>query len=266
MKKTVIILLGMLLSVLQIHSQCDPRLSVKTPDDPAHFIKSFDAFMPEEKDSVLNYTLLLKKGVNYKIEIFETDDYRQGATYSLYEGDKLLAVNHSDKTGKSYPSYNFKCGNSMTYNMIVRKINTGKYCASWVIQEVKDSGEKHFELSVPDKPAEPDKTNFIIVETMPEFIAGKGVESFKDWINANLVYPKEAQDNKISGRVYINFVVDTDGSVTDVKVIRGVHPVLDKAALDLIKSSPKWEKAGKQRGQSVRVAFTFPITFELSSK
>ncbi|MFO7659119.1 MAG: energy transducer TonB [Bacteroidales bacterium] len=266
MKKTVILLLGLFLSVWQIYSQCDPRLSVKVPDDPDHFIKSFDAFMPEEKDSVLNYTLLLKKGVNYKIEIFEADNYRQSATYSLYEGDRLLASNQTSQTGKSHQSYNFKSTNTMTYNMIVRKTGQGKYCASWVIQEVKDSGEKHFELSVPEKPSEPEKTNFVIVEEMPEFIKGKGIDAFRVWISQNFVYPKEAQDNKISGKVYINFVVDTDGSVTDAKVIRSVQPVLDKAALNLVRSSPKWEKPGKQRGQPVRVQYTFPIVYELGSK
>lgn len=266
MKKAVIILIGIFLTVWQAFTQCDPRLSVKVPDNADHFIKSFDAFMPGEKDSVQNYTLLLKKGVNYKIEIFETGDYRQGATYSLYEGDRLLAVNQGPQTGKSHQSYNFKSTNTMTYNMIVRKTGQGKYCASWVIQELNETGKDEVKISPPEVPSKPDETNFIIVEDMPEFITGKGTEAFKGWIMANLVYPKEAQDNKISGRVYINFVVDTDGSVTDAKVIRGVHPVLDKAALNLVKSSPKWEKPGKQRGQSVRVAFTFPIIFALGSK
>lgn len=261
MRKLLSLLILSFILDLPLFSQCDPRLIMKIPENPDHFIKSFAAFMPDENDTILKYTLLLHEGMNYKIEIFETDEFIGGASYSLYEGNKLIGTNFTEGSGKSHPSFNFKCQKSLSYDIIVRKMKKGKYCASWVIQEVKDSGESYFDFSGANKGTE--KVNFVVVEDMPEFIAGKGIESFKNWIQQNLVYPEEALKKRISGKIYVTFVVDEKGDVVDVKIVRGVGPILDKAALDLIKSSPRWEKPGMQRGKKVRVAFTFPIAYVL---
>lgn len=251
---------------LSLYSQCDPRLIMKIPENPDHFIKSFAAFMPGENDSILKYTLMLHEGVNYKIEVFETDDFRGGASYSLYEGNKLIGTNYAKDSGKNHPSFSFKCQKSLAYDIIVRKIKNGKYCASWVIQEVKDSGESYFDFSQANKGPEKKKENFVVVDEMPEFIVGKGIESFKSWIQQHLVYPEEALKAGISGKVFVNFIVDEKGDVVDVKIVRGVDPILDKAAFNLIKSSPRWEKPGIQRGKKVRVAFTFPIAYALKQE
>ncbi|UCG28654.1 MAG: energy transducer TonB [Bacteroidales bacterium] len=102
---------------------------------------------------------------------------------------------------------------------------------------------------------------FFIVEDMPSF-QGKGQEGFREWIAKNLRYPEIAAENGISGRVFVQFVVEPDGSVNKVEVIRGVDPALDKEAIRVVSSSPKWEP-GKQRGKPVRVSYTFPIVFVL---
>ena len=102
---------------------------------------------------------------------------------------------------------------------------------------------------------------FLVVEDMPTF-QGQEKDAFRIYIQQNLKYPVIAQENGISGRVYVSFVVDRDGSVTNVQVVRGVDPSLDKEAVRVVKSSPKWSP-GKQRGRSVRVSFTFPIVFQL---
>jgi len=102
---------------------------------------------------------------------------------------------------------------------------------------------------------------FIIVEDMPSF-QGKGQEGFREWIGKNLRYPEIAAENGISGRVYVRFVVEPDGSVSKVELVRGVDPALDKEAIRVVSSSPKWSP-GKQRGKPVRVAYTFPINFVL---
>jgi TonB family protein len=266
MKKSINLMMLGLLAGWQVFSQCDARLSMKVPDDPDHFIKSFDAFMPNENDSVLKYTLLLHKGIKYKIEVFENDDFRGGASYSLYEGDRLLGANYTKETGKNFASFEFKCQNSLVYDMVIRKIIRGKYCASWVIQEMKDSGESYFEFSDPKKSGEGHDDIFVVVDEMPEFIAGQGVEPFKVWIAKNLVYPDEAKEKGISGKIFVNFVVDEEGNVVNAKVIHAVHPILDQAALKLIRSSPKWEKPGVQKGSKVKVVFTFPITYALKPK
>jgi periplasmic protein TonB len=102
---------------------------------------------------------------------------------------------------------------------------------------------------------------FTIVEEMPTF-AGGDISKFRDFISKNLKYPDYAAENGIQGRVFVGFVVERDGSVSNVKVIRGVDPLLDKEAVRVVKSSPKWTP-GKQRGVPVRVTFTFPVVFSL---
>jgi len=101
---------------------------------------------------------------------------------------------------------------------------------------------------------------FFIVEDMPEFPGGD--LALRKYIANAIKYPVIAQENGIQGKVYVNFVVNKDGSVTDAKIARGVDPSLDKEALRVINSLPKW-KPGKQRGKPVRVSFTVPINFVL---
>jgi protein TonB len=106
-----------------------------------------------------------------------------------------------------------------------------------------------------------DEEIFFIVEDMPSF-QGKGQEGFREWITRNLIYPDEAAKKGISGKVYIQFAVNSKGEVVDAVVVKGVNPALDKEALRVVMSSPKWEP-GKQRGKPVKVQFTFPINFVL---
>jgi len=102
---------------------------------------------------------------------------------------------------------------------------------------------------------------FFIVEDMPSF-QGKGQEGFREWIAQNLRYPEIAAENGISGKVYVQFAVNSKGEVVDAVVVRGVDPALDKEAVRVVMSAPKWEP-GKQRGKPVKVQFTFPINFVL---
>jgi len=104
---------------------------------------------------------------------------------------------------------------------------------------------------------------FFIVEKMPRF-NGKDNDEFRKYIGEHLQYPEIAAQNGITGTVYIQFVVNKYGQVTDLEVVRGVDPALDNEALRVIASSPKWIP-GKQRGKPVNVCFTFPIRFILHS-
>ena len=101
---------------------------------------------------------------------------------------------------------------------------------------------------------------FIVVEDQPEFSGGNS--AMMKWLSDNIKYPVTAIENKIQGRVICNFVVEKDGTISDVKVVRGVDATLDKEAVRVIKSMPKW-KPGKQRGQNVRVRYTLPVVFKL---
>ena len=101
---------------------------------------------------------------------------------------------------------------------------------------------------------------FQVVEEMPEFPGGMG-ECMK-FLGKNIKYPTISQENGVQGRVIVQFVVNRDGSIVDPVVVRGVDPYLDKEALRVISTMPKW-KPGKQRGKAVRVKYTVPVMFRL---
>jgi protein TonB len=101
---------------------------------------------------------------------------------------------------------------------------------------------------------------FFIVEQMPEFPGGE--LELRKYIAENVNYPAVARENNIQGRVYVRFVVTTNGSVDQVSVARGVDPLLDAEAIRVVKGLPKWTP-GKQRGQAVNVWYTVPINFQL---
>ena len=106
-----------------------------------------------------------------------------------------------------------------------------------------------------------DNPIFEVVEHMPEFPDG-GMSALMEYLSKNIKYPTIAQENGTQGRVTVQFVVNKDGSIVDAKVIRGVDPYLDKEALRVIGTMPKW-KPGMQRGKPVRVKYTVPVMFRL---
>ena len=102
---------------------------------------------------------------------------------------------------------------------------------------------------------------FQLVEEKPKFQGGDA-NDFTKWVNQRLVYPDVAKENGVQGRVMLQFTVNTDGSVSGVKVLRGVDPSLDKEAVRVVSMSPKWTP-GKQRDRKVKVTYTFPVIFQL---
>lgn len=99
---------------------------------------------------------------------------------------------------------------------------------------------------------------YSIVEVMPEFPGG--VDSMMSFVAKNVNYPEDAQEKGISGRAMIRFVVEKDGSVNDVQVMRSVSPSIDAEAVRVVKAVPNW-KPGMQKGKPVRVSYTLPIVF-----
>lgn len=102
---------------------------------------------------------------------------------------------------------------------------------------------------------------FAIVEDKPMF-QGKEANEFTKWVYNNIVYPEIAKENGVQGRVTLQFEIGKDGSVSNVKVLRGVDSSLDKEAVRVVSNSPKWTP-GKQRGKAVKVKYNFPVTFQL---
>ena len=101
---------------------------------------------------------------------------------------------------------------------------------------------------------------FMAVEQMPSFLGGD--QAMQKFIKTNLIYPALAQELDVQGRVAVRFVVDVDGTVTNAKVLRGIHLLCDREAIRLVNSMPKWNP-GKQNGKVVPVYFTIPIYFRL---
>ena len=110
------------------------------------------------------------------------------------------------------------------------------------------------------EPEQKEEEVFVVVEEMPEFPGG--VVALRTYLAQAVKYPVIAQENGIQGKVYVNFVVNKDGSVSNAKIARGVDPSLDAEALRVVSTLPKW-KPGKQRGAPVRVSYTVPINFQL---
>jgi periplasmic protein TonB len=114
---------------------------------------------------------------------------------------------------------------------------------------------------IDDEPDVDETIPFVLVEEKPTFMGGD-FNTFSLWVAKRIIYPEAAAQNYIQGRVLIQFIIDTDGSVTNVKVIRGVDKLLDDEAVRVVSSSPKWTP-GKQRGKPTRVVFNFPVFFGL---
>ena len=132
--------------------------------------------------------------------------------------------------------------------------------------EVNTEDDKEVEVVIAapvEAPVEEEEEEvvFVVVEKMPEVPGGQ--QALFKYLSENVKYPVIAQENGIQGRVICQFVVNRDGSIVDVEVVRsGGDPSLDKEAIRVIKSMPKW-KAGQQRGKPVRVKYTVPVNFKL---
>lgn len=116
-------------------------------------------------------------------------------------------------------------------------------------------------IPVEEEEEEEEAQIFTVVESMPDFPGGD--EARIKYLNENIKYPQMARESGIQGRVFVTFVVEKDGSVTDVRVLRGIGGGCDEEAIRVIKNMPKWDP-GKQRGKPVRVQFNMPILFKLN--
>ena len=135
-----------------------------------------------------------------------------------------------------------------------------------MFQNIEDSNEgfeimDYIESAPEEETIEEEAIPFQLVEEKPSFNGGDANE-FSKWVNSRLVYPEIAKENGVQGRVTLQFTVNADGSVSNVMVLRGVDSSLDKEAVRVVSSSPKW-KPGKQRDRAVKVTYTFPVIFQL---
>ena len=144
-----------------------------------------------------------------------------------------------------------------------------------IIEIVEDDVEIEDELEIDDTEADEDTEveeveveeeesdevfQFAVIEDKPEFPGG--MAKLMQYLGKNTKFPQVAKENGVQGRVFIQFVINKVGKVTNVEVVRGVDPYLDKEALRVVKAMPSW-KPGKQRGKAVKVSYIVPINFKL---
>jgi len=129
-------------------------------------------------------------------------------------------------------------------------------------------GDPNAEISIPEplgdsnqKPLDDPNKIYTEVEQAPTFVGG--MDKFYNYLKTNLKYPASAKANNTEGKVFLRFVVEKDGSFTDIKVLRGISPDCDAEAIRLMKACRHW-RPGIRNGRPVRVAYTVPIVFQLS--
>ncbi len=142
-------------------------------------------------------------------------------------------------------------------------MNTKTAIGSFDVKGNDDEGGevlKAKEVIAQPEPKEEETKVFDVVEQMPSFPGGQS--ALMEYLSKNVKYPVVAQENGVQGRVVVSFVVERDGSITDVKVVKSVDPSLDREAMRVISSMPNWIP-GKQNGSAVRVKFNVPVSFRL---
>lgn len=149
-------------------------------------------------------------------------------------------------------------------NDVLTIVDDGAEVEEATFNSTEETGEdveiKHIPIAIEEDVPVEDEI-FEVVEDKPDFSNG-GMVGLMRYLRDNIKYPTVAQETGTQGRVTVQFVVNKDGSIVDVKVAKGIDPYLDKEAVRVISSMPKW-KPGKQRGVPVRCKFTVPVTFKL---
>ncbi len=135
-----------------------------------------------------------------------------------------------------------------------------------LFQNLEDASDMGVEImdyveDVQEETVAEEEIPFVLVEVKPTFQGGDA-NAFSRWVNQHLSYPDIAKENGVQGRVLLQFTVGTDGSVSAVKVLRGIDSSLDQEAVRVVSASPKWTP-GRQRDRAVKVTYTFPVFFQL---
>ena len=205
------------------------------------------------------------KTVTYKGKVVDKDG-------KPIQGVKILSVPNStptEVTTQADGSFEFKASPKAKLLLLYQDGNKKK-SISFTDERLPKENKTNWTIVYNEKwnevmqsdPGTPDNPIFEVVEHMPEFTGG-GMPALMEYLSKNIKYPEAAMKKGIQGRGIVQFVVEKDGSITNVKILRGVDPELDKEAVRVVSAMPKW-KPGTQRGEAVRVRFTVPVMFRLT--
>ncbi len=162
---------------------------------------------------------------------------------------------------KRFRSLSLQVGDSLTIRGTLSKIDVDFEDYTGLSDAVIEDVTAMHQSQEQESESESDTVPFQLIEKKPSFNGGDANE-FSKWVNEHLIYPPRAKKNGIQGRVTLQFTIKADGSVSDVHVVRGVDPDLDKEAVRVVSKSPKWTP-GSTREKPVDVIYTFPVIFQL---
>lgn len=275
MKKIVkLISFIILFSTGTAHSQCDIDLlenfREKLPQDVK--ILTFGMYDLNANKS-FKHSVMLNKEYYYKIYFIASEKFKGDMSFQLLDnGEKIECLKNSlDKVEGDENILEFSPSKTKTFDLFIKNISKEQYCGVYVITVAENLVNTIVPInkeritnnkSDTEKKKKKESSLFYVVEKMPIF-NDDGNRGFIKYIQENVTYPKEAVLQGIEGKVFVNMVINEDGSVSNVKVIKSVHPILDEEAMRVVKASPKWTP-GSQRGKNVKVVLTFPVGFQLN--
>lgn len=202
------------------------------------------------------------KLVNYKGVVVDKDGKAVEGAEFFIDKDHKLPQGQSYITGKN-GNFSFKAFENAKMIVIWKKDGKMMGVPVTVNKENNSNMKIVMDREWLNPPADdPDNPVFEVVEQMPEFPDG-GMSGLMQFLSKNIRYPVNAQKNGTQGRVTVQFVVNADGSISNIGIIRGVDPELDGEAVRVISTMPNW-KPGMQKGKAVRVKYTVPVMFRLS--
>nr|HPN22420.1 M56 family metallopeptidase [Tenuifilaceae bacterium] len=227
------------------------------------------------KDYVVNSPskniMILKKGITYRFYLVWPLEYKNiSADIILSPENKESLIENLNpiKTfkGKEHSYFDYYCENTGAYNFKITDFSASKYTIGLCMLKMDESFTNDskkveiVEFNSADKKDTSKRDYFVVVEEMPKFNNG-GLGKARDYIAQNIKYPT----NGIEGKVYVNFVVESNGKVSNVKIIKSINPDIDKEVVRVIENMPNWTP-GKQKGKNVPVQFTIPVVFSLNDK
>ena len=224
-----------------------------------------------------SYASNFSEGVAF-VEEFSSDFSSKWTGFIDTKGNKLIKCNYNfekgfkngmcvlSKEGKfSYANKSFKLIAPFEYDKaedFSEGLGLVKIGDKWGY--IDKQGNSTFNPpSTINTPRNTAQETFDVIETLPSFKGGQ--EALNRWISENMQYPEEAMRNNIKGRVVAKFYVEKDGSITNVEIVKSVHPLLDNETIRLLSSMPKWIP-GTQNGEPVRVKYTVPLTFNFTEE
>ncbi len=254
--------------VIKVTGQCHKIPEPKAPEGYV-IISKIDISMKEDVTK-LKYSphFLLRNNYEYLIQIINAEGYSTNVEAKLLEDEKLIGTNYNKEQNKIYSDYSFLCRNTKVYLMKVSKIRESEESCGILVLMVK-SQNKSVSGNDPGNSYNHDPSIFLIVEKMPRFQDQKrtGITEFQEWVNNQEKVKQVVRESNLTGKAYIQFIVNSEGEVCDVKPSqKRTKPELEAAAVDIVESSPKWISPGTQRGKPVNIRFTVQVDFKAEYK